>query len=246
MWRMRSPVMVTARGFRPQRRWKSQPLGYRSLSLETRTEVSTTRFRAARIRMISGSVSVLARRRGSRRAWYSTSSAIQLPTPAAKPDAPEAARIGHDQLAPVVEDEVQLGEAGRPRVVRLLARRFELHAGAAGRGVEAARHAEVKARPRPAVQLEPEMLAVALHVLHATAHERPTDSRGRHPVEDDGIVGAAGLDDAAAARHLQGDTPAALDLRQLGHGAEHTVAGAGGATAGRSSPGVPPEFPRSS
>lgn len=27
MWRMRSPVIVIARGFLPQRRWKSQPRG---------------------------------------------------------------------------------------------------------------------------------------------------------------------------------------------------------------------------
>src|SRR6266481_4465148 len=192
--------------------------------------------------MISGSVSVFARRRAAPhevpkpRKRREASMGVEAETAdgrlpggiAAEPDAPEAARIGHDQLAPVVENEVQLGEAGRPRVVRLLARRFELHAGAAGRGVEAARHAEVQAGPRPAVQLEPEMLAMALHVLHAAAHERPTDSRGRHPIEDDGIVGAADLDDAAAARHLQGDATAALDLRQLRHGAEHTVAGASG------------------
>src|SRR6185436_7932294 len=105
---------------------------------------------------------------------------------------------------------------------------FELHARAAGRGVEAARHAEVKAGPRPSIQLEPEILAMALHVLHATAHEGPPDTGGGDPVEHDGIVGAAGLDDAAAARHLQRDAAAALHLWQFRHGAEHTVAEAGG------------------
>src|SRR5258705_218955 len=138
---------------------------------------------------------------------------------AAEPDTPEAPRIGHDQLAAVVEDEMELGEARRPRVIRLLARRFELHPRSARRGVEAARHAEVKAGPRPAIQLKPEMLAVALHVLHATAHEGPLDARGGDAVEHDGIVRAAGLDDAAAARHLQGDAAAALHFWQFRHGA---------------------------
>ncbi len=62
----------------------------------------------------------------------------------------------------------------------------------------------------------------------------PTDKGGLcrlcsgHPLEHDGIVGAAGLDDTAAARNLQRDTTAALDLRELRHPEEHTAAGAGG------------------
>src|SRR2546430_3443582 len=142
---------------------------------------------------------------------------------AAQPDAPESAAVRHHQLAAVVEDELELGEARRPCAVGLLAARLELHPRTAGGRVETARHAEVKAGPGPAVQLEPEMLAVALHGLHATADERPTESRGRHPLEHNGVVGAARLDDTAAARHLQGDAPAALDLRELRHPDEHTV-----------------------
>src|SRR5712691_7030733 len=154
----------------------------------------------------------------------------------AQADPTETTRVGDDELAAVVEDELELREARGPRAVRAPRARLEPHARASGRRVEAARHAEVQAWPRPAIQLEPEMLAVTLHGKDATAHEGLAESRGGHPLEHDGVVGAAGLGDASAERHLHGDAPAALDLGELGHGAEHTVAGGWGAAVCSSPP----------
>src|SRR5712691_10320955 len=143
----------------------------------------------------------------------------------AQPDPAEAPGIRDDELAAVVEDQLELREARRPRAVRPFPARLELHPRAAGCRVEAARHAEVEAGPGPAVQLEPEVLAVALHGKHATADESFAESRGGQALEHDGIVGAAGLGDAPAEHDPHGDAPAALDLRELGHDAEHTATG---------------------
>src|SRR5215472_12620601 len=87
-------------------------------------------------------------------------------------DPAQPSRIGDDELAPVVEDELQLREARRPRVVGPLATRLELDARATGRGVESTGHSEVQTRPRPAVELEPQVLAVPLHRAHAPAEQR--------------------------------------------------------------------------
>src|SRR5437762_9452723 len=86
---------------------------------------------------------------------------------AAQAHAAEPARIREDELAAVVKDEMELREARRPGTVRFLGMGFQLDVGPAGRRVEAARHPEVHARPWPAIELEPEVFAVALDRLHA-------------------------------------------------------------------------------
>src|SRR6266511_4998527 len=145
----------------------------------------------------------------------------------AQPDAPEPPCIRHHELAAVVEDEMELREARRPRAVRFFPARLELHGGAAGGRVEVAGHAEVQARPRPAVELEPEVLAVTRDPPYPTTDEGSPDARGWHTLEYDGIVGAARLDDSTIPGHLHRDAAAALDLGKLGHRAEHTSAEAG-------------------
>jgi hypothetical protein len=70
-------------GRRSHRRWKSHVRGKRSLSAPTRTARRTTERRRPRSRSSSASESARTGRRGGILAWYSTSSAIQFPTPAA-------------------------------------------------------------------------------------------------------------------------------------------------------------------
>src|SRR5262245_21358917 len=152
----------------------------------------------------------------------------------AEADAPEPSRVRHHQLAAVVEDQLELREAGRPCVIRPFPTRLELDARPARRGVEAARHAEVETRPGAAVELEPQVLAVAAQRPHAAAYEGFTEASGRHALEDNGIVGAARLPDAAALGDLHGDLAAVLDLGKLGHRADHTPGSSGILGLGRS------------
>ena len=83
--------------------------------------------------------------------------------------------------------------------------------------MDAAGHPEVQTRPRPPVQLEPQVLAVASHRLHAAADEGPAKAGGRDAFEDDRIVGDVHVDDAASRRYAVGRAPRRLDLRELGH-----------------------------
>src|SRR5262249_33796801 len=100
--------------------------------------------------------------------------------------------------------------------------RLELDARPTRRGVEAARHSEVETRPRPAVELEPEVLAVAAHPSHTAAHKSATEARGRGTLEAEGVGGAGGRHGPAARGGLPGDAAGALDFGELGHRAEHT------------------------
>src|SRR5439155_1127429 len=75
--------------------------------------------------------------------------------------AAQAPRVGKHDLTAVVEHEVQLEKARRPlALVRAPPLHHEPMATAAAH-LDPAGHAEVKARPGPAVELEPEVLAVA-------------------------------------------------------------------------------------
>src|SRR5262249_54365710 len=99
----------------------------------------------------------------------------------AKADATQPPRVREHELAAVVEHQMELSEAGRPRVIGPLPARLELDARPTRRGVEASRHPEVETRPRAAVELEPEMLTVAAHPSHTAAREGATEARRRHP-----------------------------------------------------------------
>src|SRR5262249_47968755 len=78
-------------------------------------------------------------------------------------------------------------------------------------------HTEVKARPRPPVQLQPEMFAVAADTEHAAAQERLAKFARRHGVVDDGIVRAPHAGDPTPCRHAAHETSRRLDLRELWH-----------------------------
>ncbi len=83
--------------------------------------------------------------------------------------------------------------------------------------MEAARHPEVEEGPGPAVQLEPEMLAVPPHRRHAPASQRAGEARRAHALEDDGVGRAVHGGDAAAAGHALDERAGRLHLGQLGH-----------------------------
>ena len=134
-----------------------------------------------------------------------------------QPDAPQPARVGVSKLAAVVEGEAELGEARGPGAVGIaVAAGDELDAAALGR-VEAPGHPEVEDGPRPPVKLEPEVLAVPPHRLHAASQQGPPEAGGGDAVEDDRIVSAANLRDDPARGHPPGDDPPHLDLGQLRH-----------------------------
>src|SRR2546425_13006812 len=76
-----------------------------------------------------------------------------------KADAAESSRVGHHQLTAAGQFHLELPEARRPlRAAVCIAARLELHA-LHRRRMEPAGHAEVEDRPRPAIELQPEMLA---------------------------------------------------------------------------------------
>src|SRR5262245_12373941 len=87
---------------------------------------------------------------------------------APKADAAEPPAVGQGQLAAAREAQVELGEARRPVWSIDVSVGHQTHRTPC-RQVNAAGHAEVQTRPRPPVQLEPEMLAVAPHRLHTAA-----------------------------------------------------------------------------
>jgi hypothetical protein len=75
----------------------------------------------------------------------------------------------------------------------------------------------VEERPRPAVELQPEVLALSAHREHAPAPERVLELEGRDAVVDDGVGSRRDLGDAPAAERALGAAPRALDLGQLRH-----------------------------
>src|SRR5437899_8571733 len=95
-----------------------------------------------------------------------------------KADAAESPRVGHHQLTAAGEFHLELPEARRPlRAAVFIAARLELHA-LHRRRVEAAGHAEVEDRPRPAVELQPEMLAAPVNIPDPATEERAADLSG--------------------------------------------------------------------
>src|SRR5262245_39512298 len=91
----------------------------------------------------------------------------------AQPYAPEPPRVAECDLGPVVEHQVQLEESGRPDVrIRPAAFRHE-PAAALAANFDLAGHPEVEARPRAAVELEPQVLAVPMRGHHAASDQRP-------------------------------------------------------------------------
>src|SRR5262249_25773770 len=111
------------------------------------------------------------------------------------------------------------GEARRPVEARALLAVSDQPQGAAAGRVKSARHSEVHRRPRPPIELEPEMLAVTLYRPHAATEQRAAPARRGDALEDDRIVGAPDIDDAPAARDARGDAARRLDLWQLRHSA---------------------------
>src|SRR5688572_6562351 len=134
-----------------------------------------------------------------------------------EPHATEPAGVRVGELAAIVELHPQLHEPRRPgEAGAILAMRDQAQGAATGR-MESAGHPEMQARPRAAVELEPEMLAVSPHGPHAPPQQRAPPARRRHALEHDRIVGALDLDDAPPARHALDDPARGLDLGQLRH-----------------------------
>src|SRR5262249_52354099 len=137
-----------------------------------------------------------------------------------KADAAESSRVGHHQLTAAGQFHLELPEPWRPlRAAIVLAARLELHA-LNIRRMEPALHPEVEDRPRPAIELQPEMLAPQQELAappvnspDPATEQRAPDLSGRGPLEDDAVVRAPDLDDAPADGDAL-DAPARrLDLR---------------------------------
>src|SRR4026208_648610 len=139
---------------------------------------------------------------------------------------------------PPVTPQGRDGHGRRPRPRRAPARP-QPHRPARGAApvraghMNAAGHAEVEARPRSPVQLEPEVLAVTPHRPHATAAQPAAKASRGDAFEDDRVVGDVRLDDATSRRDVLGRAPRGLDLGQPGPGG-------GRARGPRAPPGRPP------
>ncbi len=140
----------------------------------------------------------------------------------AQPDAAEAPAVGQGQLAAAREAQVELGEARRP-VGPIDTTVGDEADRAARRQVDAAGHAEVQARPRAAVELEPQVLAVPSHRLHPPADQgAPERGRARRPRRRSGRPRRAPrlFDGRSRPCGRRGAPPRPLEAqawRQLGH-----------------------------
>src|SRR5262249_2751105 len=116
----------------------------------------------------------------------------------AQPHAAEAPGVAKDDFPAVVEREVQLEESRRPRLLaRPTALDHEPPALPAARPPPAG-HAEVKAGPGTLVELEPEVLAMAMGRDHPAPDEPAPDSRRAHTLEHDRVGRDTDGDDAPA------------------------------------------------
>jgi hypothetical protein len=100
--------------------------------------------------------------------------------------------------------------------------------------LDPAGHAEVKARPGPAVELEPEVLAVAARRDDPAPEERMADTRRAHALEHDRVRRGANPYSSPADSGARQQAAGGLDLGQLGHRASVPETSASEAkTAGR-------------
>src|SRR5206468_3716365 len=83
--------------------------------------------------------------------------------------------------------------------------------------LEGPRHSEMEERPRPLVQLHPEVFALAPDRLHPAARERPREAARADAVVDDRVGPGGHLPDAAAAEGPLGPAARILDVGKLGH-----------------------------
>ena len=151
-----------------------------------------------------------------------------------QPHATESAGIAKHDFPAVVEREVQLEKARRPlALVRAPALHDELGTPAATH-LDPAGHPEVKAGPGRPVELEPEVLAVAMRRHDTASDQSPPHARRAHALEHDLVGRAADGDDSAADRRTHEQAAGGLDLGQLGHRASVPETSASDAkTAGR-------------
>src|SRR5262245_14466600 len=112
---------------------------------------------------------------------------------------------------------MQLEESRRPRLFARPASLDHEPLALAAAHLDSSGHAEVKARPGTLVELEPEMLAMAVGRDHPAPHERAPDPRRAHALEHDRVRRDAGGDDAPADCGARQQTTGGLDLGQLGH-----------------------------
>ena len=151
----------------------------------------------------------------------------------AEPDAAEAPGVGPGELAALVEGHDELREPGGPAVVTApSALGHEVDARPEGR-VEPAGHAEVEDGPRPPIQLEPEVLAVAADGQDPAAHQRLPEPRRRHALVHEGVRRHVDADDPASPREPLGKPAGHLDLGELGHGESRGVRSRSGRAAAR-------------
>jgi len=129
----------------------------------------------------------------------------------------QSPRVAERDLAAVPEHEKQLEKAGRPLTLTRPAAFHHEAAAAAAADLDPAGHPEVKARPGPAVELEPEVLAVAAGRDHPTTQQSPPHARRAHALEHDGIAHAADGDDSPPDRGAGEQAAGGFDLRKLGH-----------------------------
>src|SRR5439155_6815251 len=108
-----------------------------------------------------------------------------------QPDASEAARIAKREACAVVGLQLELP------IARTL--------GGGAVDPERTAHAEMEGGPGPAVQLEPEMLALPAHRLHAAAAQRRGQTPPAHARVDDGVVDGRHPDDAAPGEGARGE-----------------------------------------
>src|SRR5436309_2383741 len=135
----------------------------------------------------------------------------------AQPHAPEPARVAKRDFGAVVEHQVQLEESGRPDVRMRPAALGHEPAAALATDFDLAGHPEVKARPGPAIELEPEVLAVTSRRDDAASDQGAAHTGRAHALEHDGVGRAVDVDDPSPDRRAGEQAAGGLDLGKLGH-----------------------------
>jgi hypothetical protein len=213
-----SPRAVLAPATLPQRLWKSQFLGSWLFSASTSTAFATIEASALRIARASAADRPFAQdvlhcglageeperelvglREVQQRVETELAQWRLVTRVLAEPDTAQSAGIRHDQLATVVEVQMDLRESGRPIPVvensRLEFDRLDV-GDAEGTG-----HPEVEQRVGSLVELEPELLPAPVDGLNAATFQLPLHGGRRDAVKDDAVLGTADLFDPPPARH---------------------------------------------